>query len=223
MSYGFIITNTNDQTVINDSEPLFVRKRSGTLSNSGTTNLGIYKFFYSGGASATSEEIVLFSCSVGSWISFNLPLGDNDYFGDLCSDQSTLSYSVFGPRNDLPTPTGYGMAVFNSSGQTMWDSESVLTRVNNAGIIPAATNESTTFQSSTISGSNAVFCAAGSAFLLTSDGQLPQTDGYYQIAAERSGTNSWFFFQRRITFENTSGLLGKFTSSSDFSYILGTT
>ena len=146
--------------------------------------------------------------------------GDNAYLGDLCSDQPSLSYKVFGPRTDLPPPTNYGMAVFNSSGQTMWDSESVLTRVGDAGVIPANVNESITFQTSAINGFDSVFCAAGSAFLLTSDNQSPSTDGYYQISAERSGENSWFFRQRRITSENTSGLIGKFTSSSDFSYIL---
>lgn len=215
MAFGFIVTNSSNETVINDSQPLYVEKRSGTLSNSGTTNLsGVYKFFNTGNSVASSNEIVLFSCPVGGWITFNLPINPS-YLGDMCSNQTTLTYKVFGPRNELPAPTGYNMAVFNASEQCMWDAASTLSRITNAGQISGSTLSSKTYQSATINGSNAVYCASGTAII---DFDV----GYYQVAARRTGTTSWVLEQRRITVENSAFPVGDATFTSDLSYILGT-
>lgn len=214
MAYGFLVKNDANETVINDSEPLYVSKRSGTLSNSGQTNLsGTYKFFNSGNSVASGREIVLFSCGVGGWITFNLPVNPS-YLGDMCSNQSSISYEVFGPRDELPNPTGYDLAVYNNAGNCVWNGASTITRIVNAGVIPSSQNVSKTFQTGSISGSNAVYCAAGSAI-------LDLDVGYYQMAARRTGTTSWLFEQRRITIENTTFPTGDFTFTSDFSYILG--
>lgn len=216
MAYGFSVKNNNNQTVINDTEPLYVQKSSGTLSNSGQTNLsGVYKFFNSGNSAASGNDIVLFTCSVGSWITFNLPVNPS-YLGDMCSNQSSLSYKVFGPRTDLANPSGYDMAVYNSSGNCVWNAASTVTRIVNAGRIAGSTISSKTYQSSTVTGSNAVYCASGTAII---DFDV----GYYQMSATRTGTSSWRFEQRRITVENSSIPPGDFTSTSDFSYILGVT
>lgn len=215
MAYGFLAQNDSGQTVINDTQPLYVKFRTGTLSNSGTTNYGAYKFYNSGNSIASSEEIVLFSCGVGGWITFNLALNFS-YTGEMCSNQSSLSYTVFGPRSDLASPTGYGMAVFNNSGQCMWDAESTLTRITNAGVIPGSVCSGKTYSSSVVTGSNAVYCASGPAV-------VNFQEGYYQMSAYRSATSSWIFRQQRITTESSPFPIGDFTYTSDFSYILGTT
>lgn len=222
MAYGFLVENDAGETVINDSEPLYVSKRSGTLSNSGQTNLsGTYKFFNSGNSVASGREIVLFSCGVGSWITFNLPVTPNpSYLGDMCSNQSSISYEVFGPRDELSNPTGYDLAVYNDAGNCVWNGGSTITRIVNAGVIPSSQHASKTFQSGSFGGSNAVYCAAGSAILVLNKNQ-PEPLGYYQMSARRTGTTSWQFEQRRITFESLTGVVTDYTFTSDFSYILG--
>ena len=222
MSYGFIATNSQGQTVINDSQPLYVQKRSGNLPSFGTTNIGVNKFNTSSSANAvvSSGEILMLSCNVGSWITFNLPVGnDPNFIGEFCSNQTSLSYKVFGPRTDLPNPTGYNMAVFNTSGQCMWDAQSTAVRINNGGRIPGSTTANRTYSSATVSGSNSAYCTAGSAVLAFTGSS--STSGYYQMSAFRSNTTSWIFRQQRVTFENGGGLVGNFFFVSDFSYLLG--
>jgi hypothetical protein len=213
MAYGFIATNGSNQTVINDTEPLYVEKRSGSLSNSGQTNKsGVYKFFNAGNSITTNEEICLFTVSVGSWLTFNLPITPT-YLGDMCSDQTSLSYKVFGPRTDLANPTGYGTAVYNSAGNCVWDAASTVTRINNAGRVDGSACASKTYASGNIAGGNAVYCAEGPAVL---DFDV----AYYCMSANRTGTSTWTFTQRPITQENYfQG--GDATFISDFSYILG--
>lgn len=223
MSFGFIATNGNNQTVINDTQPLYVQKRVGTLNSFGTTNIGVHKFNTSGNAVVSEQEILMLSCSVDNYITFNLlPAGagnDPNFLGEFCSNQSSLPYTVFGPRTDLANPTGFGMAIYNSLGQCVWDAESTLVRINNAGRIAGSLTTNRNYASSAVTGSDAVYCAAGSTILSFSGSS--STHGYYQMSAFRSGASSWVFRQQRITFENSSGLIGDFTFQSDFSYLLG--
>ena len=215
MAYGFIAQNDSGQTVINDTEPLYVQKRSGTLSNFGTTDLGYYKFNNSGNSVASGEEIVLYSCDVGKWLSFNIPTSTG-FLGEMCSNQSTISYKVFGPRTDLSNPTGYGMAVYNSSGQCVWDAASVVTRIVNAGRIAGSASTSKTYSSGTISGSNAVYCSVGS-FIIDWD------QGFWQMSARRTGTSSWVLEQRKIYGPLALDIGFTNTYALDLSYILAVT
>ena len=231
MSFGFIAINGSNETVINDSQPLYVQKRAGTLSSFGTTNIGVNKFNTSGGAVVSNREILVLSCSVNNFITFNLPFGqgggvDPNYLGEFCSNQSSLPYKVFGPRTELAAPTGFNMAVFNSSGQCVWDAASTAIRINNAGRIAGSTHNSVGFQSSTITGANSVYATAGSAILRfsTTSGAPPGANGFYQMGARRTGTTSWRFEQTRITNEDGGGfIVGDFKFTSDFSFLLAVT
>jgi hypothetical protein len=220
MSFGFVATNGNNETVINDSQPLYVLKRSGTLSSFGSTNIGLSKFNATGDAAVSGREILMLSCSVGNFITFNLPLGANqNYLGQFCSNQSSLPFKVFGPRTEISAPTGYNMAVFNSAGQCVWDAASTAIRINNAGRIAGSVSNSRSYVSAAVAGSNSVYATAGSAILSFSGAS--STHGYYQMSARRSNASSCVFEQRRVTFESSGGLIGDFTFTSDFSYILG--
>ena len=219
MSFGFRATNGNNQTVINDTQPLYVQKRTGTLSSFGTTNIGVHKFNASGNAVISGQEILMLSCSVNNYITFNLPVSnDPNFLGEFCSNQSSLPYTVFGPRTDLVNPSGFGMAVYNSSGQCVWDAESTLVRITNAGILPGSVTAERNYSSATFAGFDAVFGGAGSAVI--SLGSNPSVAGYYQMSAFRSGSTSWVFRQQRIASESPLGI-GDFRFRADFSYILG--
>jgi len=226
MAYGFLAENLNGQTVINDSQPLYVEKRSGTMTGSNSGNyFGYYTISQTGNAVTTANEILLCSCAVGSWIAF----GYTNLTGNTASfrsDQSSISFKVFGPRTDLAAPSGFGMAVFNSSGGCVWDAASTVTRITDAGRLASATITgsfplTTTFQSATLTGSNAVF-ASGGPLILNSPRPANNETFVVQMAARRTGTATWVLEQKKTDRFGWIGIVGDILFASDYSYILGT-
>lgn len=144
MAYGFISYNSDDEVVINDTQPTYTRARTGTLSGSSMTfsgfsnNLSTYGYSLSGNAVLSGDELILFELGSGDWLcGCDFPLSDTPV--NFISNSSTLGYSVFAPRDSLASPTGYGMAIFNGSGDCMWDSTTLLSRVENSAVLPEST------------------------------------------------------------------------------------
>tara|TARA_R110000737_G_scaffold4011_2_gene13232 strand:- start:2992 stop:3645 length:654 start_codon:yes stop_codon:yes gene_type:complete len=215
MAYGFEVTNGDDQIVINDTQALYVKKSTGTLSNSGTTNMGYYKFYSSGNASlgSSSEDIILWTCPVGKFISFNLG-GTDTNVGEMCSDSSSISYVRYTPRTSVSNPTGFGVAVYNESGQCTWDSDSIVTPISNGGRLESSSMTSKTWNSGTYTGSNAVALSGGN--LIADFDQ-----GYWTVAAKRLTSTTWRFENEKVYDLTGTGISGGTTFESDLSFMLG--
>jgi hypothetical protein len=135
MSYGITTTNRFNEKVLGTEEPLFVKKREGILTNSGFagtpeyTNNYFYKFYRTGGAVATGNEIVLYDIGTENHIAFP-PATDPENLGDIMYQNSTLRYVVMEPRDLLDTPTGYGAACFNSAGECTYSTSELLCSIS---------------------------------------------------------------------------------------------
>lgn len=186
MAYGFISTNSSGDTVINDSQPQMVLARSGSMSSSTTNSAGVYEISLPSGATPTAGEIVVFSVSVGEWVSTSFSAS-----GSIYSSASSVGYYVFESRLNKSNPTGYGMAVYNSSGQCVWNAEDVVNRVNNAGVIPSASQTFISY-SQNVTGSNAVGLIRGNGRVDLSNGDV------HFMSAKRTGTSSWNIAFRKV-------------------------
>lgn len=170
MSYGFTSYNGSDQVVINDTQPTYTKVRSGTLTggyvfSAPSNTIPTYGYTKSGGASLSNNELILFDLGVGDWLCSTLMLRSDKEF---VSNRSTLNYSVFAPRNDLPNPTGYGMAVYNNVGDCVWDSTTLLSRIYSSNVLPASTfplSLSSVYTSQNFDFSGGVFVEGGTAYL----------------------------------------------------------
>jgi hypothetical protein len=157
MSYGVSILNSQGHKVIQDGDPIYALKRSGTLNPVKTGSVtGWYAYDVSvSAAEPTGTEEVLFQLDVGNWIAhqpwyiwlggppwqfqyFEPELSQYNSLWNHKSNQSTLPYYVFDRMDNIPgagAATGYGMQVFDSNGTVCWDSNEITNRVSKAGTV----------------------------------------------------------------------------------------
>lgn len=154
MSYGIIARNNSNEVVIQDENPTYVLKRSGTLNSSFYSSYAnSYGFYVTGTPAAPlGTEEVLFSVPVGGWISYYpwitfATSGQQTYYSDLnttelAASMSSVQYSVFDKIDVVGAATsGYGAQVFNSSGVVVWDGTKVTNRVSlGATVVTNSTN-----------------------------------------------------------------------------------
>lgn len=205
MAYGFISTNSSGDTVVNDTDPQMVLARSGSASGS-TNAAGVYEISMPSAAQPAAGEVVVYSVSVGNWISTSFT------YNFLYSNVSSVSYYVFESRLNITTPTGYGMAVFDASGNCVWNAEDVVNRVNNAGVIPSSSQTYISY-SNTVTGSTAVGLIRGNARVNLSNGDV------HSMAAERTASSSWKLAFKKVDDIGPIGT-GYAYYNSDLSYLM---
>lgn len=170
MAYGISVTNASGHKIIQDQQPIYALKRSGTLSQNSTTNVGntpyttvglphLYGYSVLGSnAEMSGDEEVFFKVDVGDWIAYqpfevSISDGQQTSYNALRISQitstmsSSLSYYVFDKMTSISnagTSTGYGAQVFNTSSQCMWDSNKLTHRVSQGRIINTTTTISST-------------------------------------------------------------------------------
>lgn len=163
MAYGFLATNSSSDTVINDTDPTMVSVRSG--SKASYTTLGGNNQFredVSDNIIPGSDEMVLIEVPVSSWIMHSEGYVDpTSKSGDFTSNMDPINYTVVGSRADLANPTGYGMAVYDSLGQCVWDDASEAARLLGGGVIPGSTITNLTYSLTVNSTANAIFLQGG--------------------------------------------------------------
>jgi len=169
MAYGISINNNNNHKIIQDQNPIYALKRSGTLSQYQTTNQGSAPYYpthehaygylvQNTAADPTGTEDIFFKLDVGQWISywpFQLFLSDGQTsayttlaLSDFTSNRSTsINYYIFDRMNQITgagAASGYGMQVFDTSGSCMWDSNEITNRVSYGAQITSTTTINTT-------------------------------------------------------------------------------
>jgi hypothetical protein len=210
MSYGIEVNNSQGNKIIQDQQPIYALKRSGTLSQHETTNQGntpyttvglphLYGYLVSGSnAEMSGDEEVFFEVDVGDWVAYQpwqifISDGQQNAYNTLRFSQitstmsSSLSYYVFDKMTSIPNAgasTGYGAQVFNASSQCMWDSSKLTHRVSQGRIISSTTTISST--------ANAV--SLRSWYLQTTSGSGFAEGGHTNFNswyAKRVSTSSW--------------------------------
>jgi hypothetical protein len=167
MAYGALVINDSGHKVIQDASPIFALKRSGTLQPVYQgPETGWYAYDISVSlAEPTGTEEVFFELPVGGWLGHKpffswlggpangqLDQGNGQYFvpeleqynslWNHSSNQSSLDYYVFDTMDNIPgagAATGYGMQVFDSSGNVTWDSNAITNRVSVGGTVSTST------------------------------------------------------------------------------------
>lgn len=209
MAYGFIALNDDDEVVINDTNPTYSKVRTGTLS--GTTNwenlnaISTYGFQLTGNAALSADELIIFSLNVNSWIC-GIPTSGYPFI----SNQSSLGYTVFKPRDRIAAPSGYGMAVFNSSGDCMWDSTSIVSRVVNAGVVAGSSFSSSGYTSSTFTGGNGFYSLGGSLYVEFTSSLDARMKGQ---VVQRTGATSFRVTQKTV-YQSVSSWVGSVAFSA---------
>jgi len=124
MSYGIEIRNSSGDVIIDNDNPAYMLSLSDTISG---TSIGGGYYIYRFGNELPSEPFVFTKMSVG------------DFWGSaqdgFVSNQSTREIRVLKQANDLPDPTGYGLVVYNSSGEKVWFANGSVALVNSSTTI----------------------------------------------------------------------------------------
>lgn len=210
MSYGISVNNSSGNKIIQDQNPIYALKRSGTLSQHETTNQGntpyrtvglpdLYGYLVSGSnAEMSDDEEVFFEVDVGDWVSYQpwqvfISDGQTNAYNTLRYSQvtstmsSSLSYYVFDKMTSISnvgTASGYGAQVFNASSQCMWDSSKLTHRVSQGRIISSTTTISSTANAVSLR-SWYLKLSSGSGF---ANGGHTNFNSWY---AKRVSTSSW--------------------------------
>jgi len=210
MSYGISVNNSSGNKIIQDENPIYALKRSGTLSQYETTNQGntpyttvglphLYGYLVSGSnAEMSDDEEVFFEVDVGDWVSYQpwqvfISDGQTNAYNTLRYSQvtstmsSSLSYYVFDKMTSIPNAgasSGYGAQVFNASSQCMWDSSKLTHRVSQGRIISSTTTISSTANAVSLR-SWYLKLSSGSGF---ANGGHTNFNSWY---AKRVSTSSW--------------------------------
>lgn len=206
MAYGISAVNNNGEVVIQDSNPIFVLKRSGTLSASYSCSYAnSYGFYVSGTpAYATGNEEVFFSVPVGQWFSYYPWItfatnGAQYWYSDLYTTQvaasvNTLNYYIFDRIDTVGAATsGYGVQVYNSSGTAVWDSTKVTNRVSFGATV--VSNNTTSQSTSVSSTANAISLRAWEGHGVNVGGNGTALISW---AARRSSSSSWVIEKRTV-------------------------
>jgi hypothetical protein len=210
MSYGISVNNSSGNKIIQDENPIYALKRSGTLSQYETTNQGntpyttvglphLYGYLVSGSnAEMSDDEEVFFEVDVGDWVSYQpwqvfISDGQTNAYNTLRYSQvtstmsSSLSYYIFDKMTSIPNAgasSGYGAQVFNASSQCMWDSSKLTHRVSQGRIISSTTTISSTANAVSLR-SWYLKLSSGSGF---ANGGHTNFNSWY---AKRVSTSSW--------------------------------
>lgn len=167
MSYGFLSTNSDDETVIDSVYPSMVTSVDNVSlgSSIGTTQVGnASQNFYQSTISyynqptLSSKEILFLPFPIGSCVA----IWGNAGFIIVATNAGT--YSSMRSRSENATPSGDGMAVFNASGNCVWSSETELGYVLNTNNIAVYTGSTSTAPKQTISTNTTHVAVSGSAF-----------------------------------------------------------
>lgn len=218
MAYGFIAKNGSGSTVINDTDPVYVAVRSGTLTSYTTPySPSLRQFSAVGtGAEPSGTEVVAITLGVGDWVVFsNHDLNGYDpvftpWLYNFLTNRSTLPYTIFDKRTTLPNPTGFGMAVYNSSGQCVWDAESSMSYISNWAHIPASiVGSAGSWVSGNYTGGNSVTMTGGAK--LSDFG----VNTIYRTGAYRNSSTTWQFknFSERGNSTSDANLVNNFSST----------
>jgi len=213
MAYGIVVENLSGHKIIQDQQPIFALKRSGTLSQYQTTNVGtapytaqgyphLYGYLVTGSnAEPVGDEEFFIKLEVGEWVSYHpwqlfISDGQSNAYTTLALSQltsnrsSNLPYYVFDRMNNISgagSSTGYGAQVFNASGSCMWDSNEITNRVSQGVTATGGTTVNVT------STANAV--SLRSWYLkITGGGGAIGRNGYTLVKnwyAKRVSTTSW--------------------------------
>lgn len=210
MAYGVSVTNSSGHKIIQDTQPIYALKRSGTLSQYKTSNVGstpytsvglphLYGYQVQGtNADPSGTEEVFFEVDVGGWIAYNafsvfISDGQTTAYDVLVGSDVTstmsggLDYYVFDKMDSISgagAASGYGMQVFNASGTVMWDSNEITNRVDNGYTISSTTTINSTANAGSI---RAWYCTirSGSGF---ANGGHTNVNNWY---LKRLSTTQW--------------------------------
>ena len=190
MAYGILVTNNAGETVINDTDPLMVSKRSGSLS--AYTTLGGNSQFFEPVASPmipVDNEMVVIEVPVASWIMHGEGYVDgSSVLGNYSSNMDPINYTVVGSRADSAAPAqAYGMAVYDSLGACVWDDASSVAKLIGGGMIPAAATDNINYSLVVPTTANAIFLQGGT---IITDSVGGDKAG---IRATRDSTSQWTF------------------------------
>lgn len=208
MAYGFRATNGDNETVINDQEPLAVLTRTGSVTPYQSRS-GIWQYRDNAGMLPVGTELPLTVVPIGSFIMRSEGYSSGSLSGDYSSNMNPLNYAMFGPRTVLPNPTGYGAAVYNSDGNCVWDSTTTTARIVSAGRIPAASmviGFSTTIPST----ANAIYMQGGTIAIWNN------TADRIGMRATRTSSSIWTFSMSPY---GTSSSGSTTTFAKDFHYL----
>ena len=210
MTYGISVTNSSGHKIIQDEQPIYALKRSGTLSQHETSNRGntpyttvglphLYGYLITGSnAEMSGDEEVFFKVNVGDWVSYQpwqvfISDGQTSAYNTLRYSQitstmsSSLSYYVFDKMTSISnagSSSGYGAQVFNTSSQCMWDSSKLTHRVSQGRILSSTTTISSTANAVSLR-SWYLQLTSGSGF---ANGGHTNFNSWY---AKRLNTSSW--------------------------------
>ncbi len=122
MSYGIQVKNASSETVVDDQYPVYALDAQQTVTGV-SVGSGHYRYDLS------SAYLPFFS----------LPVGGTIYCEDRVSywsNQSSLLMRRAKLANELPAPTGYGAAVYNSAGQVTWAASTSIIAVKECLVAP---------------------------------------------------------------------------------------
>lgn len=166
MAYGAVVYNDVGSVMIDDNLPAYVSVQSGTLTSGAIDADGFYEYDMKKFNSTNYRIFEDTDPATGTYypptydifannaiLFFNLPVGESGIFmtygpdksgnrfgGVYTTNATSQSFHIVAPRNSLAAPTGYGIAFFNASGQTMWD-HSVAVGYIGSGITQLAINQ----------------------------------------------------------------------------------
>jgi len=192
MAYGLSATNSDGETVVDDIYPTMVSGSTGTLTQTGSSSG--YRLYNNALLGFTGQDLPVMKLPVGGRINF-FPVNNiisNDVPQVISTEPSQPFHNMV-PRDTLAAPTGYGAAVYNASGDCVWDAESSVCKVVSGGSVPVSffnsNNQLTTNTVSINSTANAVFYRGGEFYLRQFD-FLALTWSFFM---ERTSTTLWTF------------------------------
>lgn len=123
MSYGFEVTNAAGEVLVNSDDPAFQIVADETLT--GTAFGSFYQYDY-----VDSTALVFANLGVGDWIV--------KYLNYIYSNLASLPVRKVKPSNLLTDPTsGYGMVIYDATGDITYCASNDLMDINNMFILPA--------------------------------------------------------------------------------------
>jgi hypothetical protein len=206
MAYGLLAVNSNNETVLQDEYTTMALTNSGTLSpNASSSRIGVQAYGYrvtgTSAAPPNNTTELFVEVDVGGWYCewgyglagvFSGTRVYSDFaLSQIVSTSSTMKWYHFDLRTNLPNPTsGYGAAVFNTTGQCVWSSDAITNRVVDAG--DTVNDPATNYVGSTITVPSTNL--ANAAYLRQGTGKWVDSGSFmrgYGIIIERTGTTTW--------------------------------
>ena len=118
MSYGFIVYNSSGEIVIDDKYPVFVVTQRQTLTGTFYVNNSTYGTFYKY-TQAPTNELLFWRLPSSNKVIYRGALNQAGVHGWF-ANQATIEVIRAKPASTLSAGTGYGINIFNSSGQVTY-------------------------------------------------------------------------------------------------------